>query len=202
MILFWSFVIILAAFLPLVFLMRNRMLSWGWNFALMAVLLYGGLYKMTGTPRDAWMFSAIEGIHGPVQVVYSAITKDYIYLVIRQEGGVPFYIKLVTVKEIEDDLKKATMEADQARSAILADADMLSKWNVKLGKQDSDNQDDNSAAAKLAKGGAKKGATAAKGETPKSGGKRMFYPTPQTPDPLKFHGITIEVPPPEMTVPQ
>ena len=199
---FWIFIIVLAIFLPLLFVMRNRMLAWGWNFAVMAILLYCALYKTTGTPRDAWLFSTIEGVHGPVQVVYSTTTKDSIYLLIRQESGVPFYVKIPVVKETEDDLKKAKMEADQNQSEVMADADMLSRWSVKLGQKKSDNQESKGTSAETAD---RKEPNSEKKENAggmKEGGKKMFYPKPVQTDPLKFHSITIEPPLPEITAPQ
>lgn len=194
--LFWSFAILLALILVFVVVIRQRFMSWGWNFALIAIFLYAGLFKMTGTARHAWLFSVIERVHGDVEIVYSQVVqKNFIYLLVQAKpGDVPYYLIINWTKEAEEQLDKAKMEAERHGGALLANADMLSGWNVNI--KPPKKQDDNPVQGGIVGDNDKKGngADIAKGDTPKDGGDKMFYPRPVPPDPLKDYKTLLQDP--------
>lgn len=194
--LFWSFAILLVLILVFVIVIRQRFMSWGWNFALIAIFLYAGLFKMTGTARNAWLFSSIERVHGEVEIVYAQVVqKNSIYLLVQAKpGDVPFYLTINWTKEAEEQLDKAKMEAERRGGSLLANADMLSGWKVNINQPKQ--QDDGSEQGNMLGGSDKKGGGAdiAKGETPKDGGDKMFYPRPVPPDPLKDYKTLLQDP--------
>jgi hypothetical protein len=151
---------------------------------------------MLSRPRNAWMFSSVEGIHGEVEILYSKIMpKKYIILLIQDKSeNLPFYLFLPWSKESSDQLNKAKMIAEQRRSSVMADIDKISKNQFESNEDTKDiDIDENNDNTKKNNGKGTK-LNAAKGDHPKDGGRLMFYPAPQKPEPLKtpIPNITIQ----------
>lgn len=188
---FWSFLVLLSLIVVLVFLGRHRLMTWGWNIALIAVFLYVGLFKMTGTARDAWLFSTIEQVHGDVEVVYSQVVQKRIYLLVQSKPGeIPYYLTIAWNRQTEQELNKAKMEAERRGGALLANADFLSRWTIQL---EDPNKDGGRGSGKTDNANGDS-IPVAKGETPKQGGEKMFYPRPMPPDPLKQYKTILQDP--------
>jgi hypothetical protein len=184
---FWTFFLSITTILVLVLAIRHRLVAWGWNFALMALVVYSGLYLMSGQYRSALFFSTIQNIHGDVEVLYATIIeKDSIILLIRKHPGeYPYYLRIKWSQKSEDQLKKAKMVADQQHKGIKANVDELSKAEHNIESND-----------EKASGSIGDGDTPDqhKGQAPKSGGiklddkpggERMFYPDPVQGEPGK-----------------
>lgn len=174
--LFWIYIATLLIFLGLTLAVRTR-ISWAWNFLLVAVLLYAAMFKLTGLPRDAWMFSTVEGVHGKTQVAYHlVIPTDAIYLLLGRPGERPYYLHLPWSEELQKQIESASMKAQEQHTALMVDVDLLSKG--KLADRKSGNRANG---RELGKGD--DGRPASGGG--KDGGEQMFYAAPVQADPLK-----------------
>jgi hypothetical protein len=193
MYLFWAFAILLVFLLIFVIAVRNKLMAWGWNFALIAIILYAGLFKMTGTARDAWLFSTIESVHGDVEVVYATvIQKKFIYLLVQASpSDPPYYLRIEYRKDLEDELDKAKMEAERRQTVMLADADALSRWIMHVGKKQDQPESDGKGASRAERSAEGQAAKTTKGDIPPQGGEPTFYPKPVEPNPLKDYRSTI-----------
>lgn len=192
---FWTFFIAILIMLALVLSIRHRLVAWGWNFAIMAIILYVSIYHMAGRSRDAWWFSTIEGIHGEIEIVYSTVIekKAIVLLVRKNPGEFPFYLHIPWTDNLEKQLNKAKMIADQERTPVMANADLLSK------KQRGITEGMGPTQIKPQTKGEKPTDTNAPKQPPgggdKEGGEMMFYPKPVQADPNKNYNIIEALPP-------
>lgn len=189
---FWIFSALLILILIFAILIRNS-LSWGWNFAVIAIFLYIGLFKMTGVPREAVWFAEIENIHGAVQIVYSTVIEHQgIYLLVRDRPDhVPFYLVLPYTDATAKALASAKMQAEQRRTPLMADADQLSRLSHALGKEgkgSSPPAGDQAAAGQAGPTGSPTGRS-------DQNSQAMFWPKPVAQDPLKNYEQTITTEP-------
>lgn len=181
--LFWVFTTAVLLIMLLIVGVRQGRTSWAWNFLIICAILFAGLFKMTGTPRDVWLFATIENLHGDMEVVSQiVIPSRFILLLIRKTPGeLPYYVRLPWSKSIQDQLESMAMKAKEQQTALLVDVDRLSSWSFNT----------TALAAKHDHGHAKpsddQGKNDGKGQPQggKEGGVWMFYPKPVQADPLK-----------------
>ena len=177
--LFWIFMLVISLVLIFSLLMRGWV-SWGWNFLIIIIVIYAGLFKLTGTPRDVWLFSLIENVHGDVQVLYhTTVPQQSIYLVLRQQRSQqPYYLQMAWTKELQEELDSAEMRAREEHAPLMVNIDQLSKGQPPVKKQIAEDQDQSTARG-TADGNNKTGGQ-------KDGGESMFYPKSVAADPLKL----------------
>lgn len=187
---FWVFSISVTVIL-IVFLiaaMRRGTLSWAWNLLIVLLVLAFGLFKLTGSPRDVWLFSTVEGVHGEVEVVYhSVIPQKFIYLLLRQDPAMPpYYVRLPWSKEIEQQMKAAAMKATAQRTPLMVNADLLSKGHLPPSP-------DAKAKAQGTPGQPEQGQPNGHSGRGTEGGDKMFYARPVQGDPDKVQPRSITV---------
>jgi hypothetical protein len=187
---FWIFSVS-AAVILIVFLIaatRHGTLSWAWNLLIVVVVLAFSLFKLTGVPRDAWLFSTIEGVHGEIQVVYhSVVPNKFVYLLLRQNPSQqPYYVRLPWSKQIEQQLKAAAMQATARRAPLMVNADRLSKGELPGSKDQKQGQGQ--------AGQPDKGNQSNHAGMGTEDGERMFYAKPVQGDPDKVppRSVTID----------
>jgi hypothetical protein len=178
--LFWIYLAIILIFLGLTIAIRTR-ISWAWNFLVVAALLYMAMFKLTGLPRDAWMFATIEHTHGKMQVAYHlVIPTDAIYLLLSRPGERPFYLRLSWSSDLQSQIESASMTAQEQHTALMVDVDMLSKGKLtdrKPSKPSGMPNHDQQESKEMGDGQRSTGT--------KDGGEKMFYPAPVQADPYK-----------------
>jgi hypothetical protein len=175
--LFWIFATVATVVFILMFAVRHRVLFWGWNFLIIVLVIYAGMFKLTGTPRDAWLFATIENVHGDVEVLYHTdAPKKFIYLLVRGDGA-PYYLRLPWSEGLQQQIASADMAARERHTPLMVDIDRLSRGQLPTpgqshsGHSSSEKHDQGHGDGSTADG--------------KEGGERMFYPKPVAPDPLK-----------------
>lgn len=200
MALIWIFSLVIVLVLAMSFLPHGRYYVWSWNFLLVAVAIYLGLYFSSGSPRNTCLIATLSQLHGELELLHhESVKNQYLYLLVRaQDEDPPLYVALPWSAAIVKNLSTATMKATQQGSVVMVKAEMLSRCMIE------ENQEDGQR-GKPTRGTADGRSETDKeqsGQRPGGGGDeddglQMFYPRPVVSDPLKSPPIRIEGSTPE-----